>query len=41
LGSLASVNPLLAQMPSQNGLVADPPHRHNATWGGTGICSPR
>lgn len=32
--SLASVKPLLAWVPSQNGFIAEPPHRHRASWGG-------
>ena len=32
-GSLASVNPLVACVPSQNGFIAEAPHRHSASWG--------
>jgi hypothetical protein len=34
-------NPFLACVPSQNGLFADPPHRHRNTAALVGSCSPR
>ena len=39
-GSLASVKPLVACDPSQNGLAAEAPHRHRASWGARVSVSP-
>ena len=41
LGSLVSVNPMRACVPSQSGLADEPPQRHSAICGVGRVCSPR